>query len=166
MWAIPALVTIVIHSHHSVWPRCSMIGGSVLLRVGSVCHLHFWRGRKKTPQKVRISWCFDESRCQFVTSSPLPIICMLTMPLDPGAPLVGSEVFMLGTMRPGPTPWPIIGPPWPPMGPWGPQPCCMEPRIGPLLSMSDLGENGDNQILRIDHLKTFYQKEQNYLVCF
>lgn len=63
-------------------------------------------------------------------SSPLPSICMLTRPLDPGRPR------MPGSMRAGPIPWPIRAPPPPPMWPWGPQPCCMEPRMGPLLSMS------------------------------
>lgn len=46
MKAIPALVSIVIHSHHSVRPWCSLIGGSMLLRVGGVCHLHLWREEK------------------------------------------------------------------------------------------------------------------------
>ncbi len=81
----------------------------------------------------------QESWCQGVSVSPFPIICMLTMALDPGGPLAGSAVFMLGTKRPGPTTWPIIGPAVPPMGPWGPQPCCMEPRIDPLFSISDVG---------------------------
>lgn len=64
-------------------------------------------------------------------SISLLIICILTMALDPDGtlPLAGSAAFMLGTIRPGPTPWPITGPAEPPMGLWGLQPCCMEPRI-------------------------------------
>lgn len=71
-----------------------------------------------------------------MASSPLPIICMLTMPLGPARPLEARAAFMPGSMRPGPIPWVIMGPPPPPRCPWGPQPCCMEPRMDPLLSMS------------------------------
>lgn len=70
-----------------------------------------------------------------VTLSPLAIICIPTMPLEPGGPLEGMAVPMLGIMRPGAT-WPIIGPTLPPMGPCGPQPCCMGPRMDPLPIMS------------------------------
>lgn len=142
MNAIPALVSIVIHRYHSVWPWCSLIGRSLLLRVGRVWHLHLWREEKKAQKmSVQVLMRVDVTLWGFFFFSPLPIICMLTMALDPGGPLVGSAVFMLGTMRPGPTPWPIIGPAVPPMGPWGPQPCCMGPRIDPLPSMPDLGRN-------------------------
>lgn len=69
--------------------------------------------------------------------SPLAIICIPTMPLEPGGPLEGMAVLMLWIMRPGATVWPIIGPTLPPMGPCGPQPCCMGPRMDPFPSMSD-----------------------------
>lgn len=73
---------------------------------------------------------------QAATPSPLAIICIPTMPLEPGGPLEGMAVPMLGIMRPGATVWPIIGPTPPPMGPCGPQPCCMGPRMEPLPIMS------------------------------
>ena len=147
MNAVPALVSIVIHSHHSVWPRCSLIGWSMLLRVGGCRHLHLWREEKKsheTRESFQVWWVWR--RREFLPFSPLPIICMLTMALDPGKPLVAITVFMLGTMRPGPTPWPIIGPAVAPMGPCGPQPCCMEPRIDPLFIMPGLRKT---EIIRI-----------------
>ncbi len=148
MNAEPALVSILIHSHHPVWPWCSLIGRSLLLRVGRVCHLHLWREKaQKMSESVRALMRVDVSLWVFFFFfSPLPTICMLTIALDPGGPLGGSAVFMLGTMRPGPTPWPIIDPAVPPMGPWGPQPCCMEPRIDPLPSMPVMGRT---EILRL-----------------
>lgn len=101
---------------------------------------------------------------QAATLSPLAIICIPTMPLEPGGPLEGMAVPMLGIMRPGATVWPIIGPTLPTMGPCGPQPCCMGPRMDPLPIMSGPEREQTVRLQRHFYFKKTTVNDKVYLI--